>query len=254
MKKTLILLLILTFNQRIFGSTYGVVTASNCYQKISGSLTSTTNFNFLNTSDGRNIIISSDNPLDISNVDMFYKDAAGNWIPFYYGLNLGTPIVINPSYQSIKINPNNNPYSLGSTAQPVIINFVDPTINPTSSTPCIKKNSSNFRLNLNLDGLCSPPKYKITVHPTSPQRGGIPLNWSLEQYDLPNNSLNVPFSDEFCSQTNWLDEYGHVVSPQLTFNVEITLEPCVGSNCPEYKFNTTMVIACDCGYFNPNQN
>jgi hypothetical protein len=229
-KRNSLLILLIALSTKLHSQQpFGVVVIKNCYQIVTGDLQNTTTFNFIDAPEGRDIFLTSTNPLDINELEISHSNDGINW-------NLDNTIPINsnytldPNFVFYKINPIRNPGTIGNGAAPVILNYIKPefTIKNHTEGPtvnCVTFNSQNLEMNFpKFDGLCAiTPYYSLKLNSNDPT-SGLPYPFS-KNFEITDKSFNLNIPPSFCNQ-QILDTYGNIVSPCLNFDIEVLITPC----------------------------
>jgi hypothetical protein len=230
------------FSQQVFG----VVVVKNCYQIVTGDLQNTTTFNFIDAPEGRDIFLSSTNPLDIDKFEIYHWN--DNWE--YEGtVNINNYYNLNGQWTYYKITPKKfNGTIEGVPSADVLLVFNKPILKfNNQNTNCVPLNAQNFNLTFpQYDGLCGlKPSFSLKLLNNDPT-SGLPFPFS-KNFELTDNSFNLNIPTSFCNQ-QILDLNGNIVSPCLNFEIEIRFTPC--EHCPDAEdliINQPLKICCSCG-------
>lgn len=240
--------------------TFGVTSVENCYQKVSSRYSSGSNIGKLKyrfLASQRNLKLSASNYGDINAWKVDAMDTSGIWSNLYYPVianDSSRSVFIPPSYVSVRIT---NPVSWLSNLpnDTIEIDFVEPEFNLfDEEKPCLTFELGKFNVSHNLDGLCQPPEYILTLPSTANNRWGLPINWNMGLF--PGIQIqNIPIGPQACQEQRW-DVYGNLIPYCLEFELQIVLQPCNPSRaeCPPLMMKKKLNICCFCGPYNNTQN
>jgi len=212
------------------------------YQTFSGSLSNPTVYRLLRSGTGNQTIVNLTNPGNI----LYFRIEAKvvgeeDYYPLYTTIRTGSSLAISDIYESVIIHPLADINFPGQPLYPTTLNLVDPEITVKSKSLNLNTNQmeengcllfgSQIYFDINLDGLCWPPKFKFKCVPGLSNYYGISANWESNLFGQNSGHfMDMPNSFTFCNSDP------NVILTAIRcfpFEVEMELQGC-NPECPDF--------------------